>query len=324
VVRVLLEHEAMRARSSLVWPALTVLGLVVGCSSSLTGGTGGTGGTPGTSATGGVPGTAGSSGACQALAAQYQMLLAGSQACAFDAGGACGQLALATLPPSGCPNWCDEVWVNDNSGLNALQQQWQEAGCQGPGECLYPPCPAPAAGQCGPGTGQQGICQTASRPGTGGTSGAGGSGPVACGNTTCTSSEFCCDPLCSVCSPIGSLCDQGCAIGADAGVGGTGVCASLAAEYARAIAVAQACTVGSAGCGAMVHGALAGSECGCDFIYVNDSTEADAIYQTWSSAGCEPKSTCVGVCAPPGQSGVCVATDGGASGVCQFAAPHGG
>jgi hypothetical protein len=97
----------------------------------------------------------------------------------------------------------------------------------------------------------------------------------------------------------------------------------LAAEYGQAVAAAQACTVGSSGgCAQMVHSALAGSECGCDFIYVNDGTQANALYQSWVVLGCQPKSTCVGVCALPGQSGVCVPTDGGVAGVCQFAAPH--
>jgi hypothetical protein len=167
-----------------------------------------------------------------------------------------------------------------------------------------------------------GAPATGGTPATGGASGAGGgAGPVPCGATVCTSSEFCCDPLCSVCSPIGSLCSTGCVINPDGGTA-TGVCASLAAQYERAVVAAQACTVGGGGCAAMVHSSLATSACGCDFIYVNDATEANSIYQTWMSFGCQPKSLCGGtVCSLPAQSGVCVATDGGASGVCQFGTP---
>ena len=301
-----------------------VVGIAVGCSSSLTGGTGGGGGTHGIPATGGVSGTGGTSGACEAIVASYQVALAAAQTCGFDASGQCSGSALAELPVSGCPNSCDEVPVNDNSNLSALQHQWQAAGCQGVGACLELPCPAPSPGQCAMGEGGQAVCQRAGSDGTGGAPGDGGAGPVSCGSTICTASEFCCDPLCSVCAPIGSLCDLGCRVDAGAAAG---TCASLAAQYDQAVAAAQSCTVSRSGdCAAMIHSSLSTSECGCDYVYANDATQPNAIYQIWLMAGCEPKSTCIEVACQPlepaGSSGVCVPSDGGVLGVCQFPPIH--
>jgi hypothetical protein len=58
-------------------------------------------------------------------------------------------------------------------------------------------------------------------------------------------------------------------------------------------------------------------------VFVNDNTEVNAIYQTWLAAGCQSHSTCTVSCGALPASGVCVPTDGGVSGVCQIAAPHG-
>jgi hypothetical protein len=55
---------------------------------------------------------------------------------------------------------------------------------------------------------------------------------------------------------------------------------------------------------------------------VNDGTQANGIYQTWLSLGCNRIHTCID-CKPPVRPGVCVAGDGG-TGVCQFATPGGG
>jgi hypothetical protein len=163
-----------------------------------------------------------------------------------------------------------------------------------------------------PGTG--GALATGGRRGTGGSPLDGGAVPAACGNTVCTAGEYCCDPLCSTCAPVGALCTQGCQIG-DAGFG-AGTCASLKEQYLTALRAAQACTVGAPGqCGAMAHSWLPAASC-CDAVYVNDSTQADAIFQTWLSFGCQSAPTCNVVCSLP--AGVCVATDGGVSGVCQF------
>ncbi|HXU65489.1 MAG TPA: hypothetical protein VN962_27500 [Polyangia bacterium] len=184
-----------------------------------------------------------------------------------------------------------------------------------------------------PGTG--GALATGGRRGSGGTPGTGGwpldgsapldggSAPRTCGNTVCTSGEYCCDPLCSTCAPVGALCTQGCQIG-DAGFGG-GACAGLKAQYLQALRAAQSCTVSpDKQCGATIHSWLPADPCNCDLIPVNDSTQANAIYQTWLSLGCQPETTCNVTCDGPLPAGVCVPTDGGTTGVCQEAAPHSG
>lgn len=184
--------------------------------------------------------------------------------------------------------------------------------------------PASGLGGSGGTASTGGVAGTAGAPSTGGRGGApvdGGAGPKSCGNTVCTSTEFCCDSLCSKCAPMGALCTLGCDV-ADAGFG-AGACASLEQQYLDAIRAAQACTTGpSAQCGAMAHSWLPGDPCGCDMIFVNDATKPDAIYQMWLSAGCQAPSTCTATCALPSRSGVCIATDGGVTGLCQFAAPH--
>jgi hypothetical protein len=317
----------MRSRSLLACLPVLALGVISNCGSNLQPPHGATGGSPGTGGilgTGGV-GATGATGPisdCAALSSAYKAALAQAQVCGNGGGAQCAVMAIADLPAAGCINNCNVVWVDDDSTLTAIRQQWSAANCQGmgsdigtgPGTCPVLPCPAPPAGQCVVGDAGQARCQTTTGP-----SGTGGSGPVSCGTTICTSSEFCCDPLCSVCAPTGSLCTQGCKTGPDAGVTAMGTCASLAAQYQQAVAAAQSCTVGSGGCNALVHGSLAGSECGCDYIFVNDATQVNSIYQTWLSLGCQPKSLCECGCdgAYP-SSGACVPTDGGAAGVCQI------
>jgi hypothetical protein len=119
------------------------------------------------------------------------------------------------------------------------------------------------------------------------------------------------------------------ATGGRSATGGTGgspvdagsigvVCTSLISQYEGAVEAAQSCTVGnSGGCASLVHSSLLSSGCGCDYIYVSDATNANAIYQSWLSLGCQPKVVCsVGICPQPVQAAVCVSTDGGVSGVC--------
>ncbi len=190
------------------------------------------------------------------------------------------------------------------------------AGC---GSSLQPSGSGGGGSGGSPATG--GVPGTGGVPSTGGVPGAGGATHVSCGATVCTATEFCCDPLCSVCAPTGSLCTQGCAL--DGGSPGVGVCASLEARYDQALASARACTPATSGaCSATLPAALRGSECGCNPVPVNDGAQADAIYQSWLSLGCNRILLCID-CRPPVRAGVCVVGDGG-TGTCQFATDGGG
>lgn len=65
--------------------------------------------------------------------------------------------------------------------------------------------------------------------------------------------------------------------------------------------------------------ALRGSECGCNPVAVDDGTQANAIYQSWLSLGCNRIHTCID-CQPTLRVGACFA-DGGGTGTCQLVTP---
>jgi hypothetical protein len=99
-------------------------------------------------------------GTCESLSAAYQVALTAARVCNDGVSGQCGQLAVAGLPASGCPNGCGTIWVNDLTALDAIRGDWARAGCQGPGVCLPVECQPPIAGQCVLGDGGQALCQT--------------------------------------------------------------------------------------------------------------------------------------------------------------------
>jgi hypothetical protein len=55
-------------------------------------------------------------------------------------------------------------------------------------------------------------------------------GPVVCGSTTCAAGEYCCNPPCSMCAPIGYGCIQGCATDAAQDVDSNGCTARPASD----------------------------------------------------------------------------------------------
>lgn len=58
-------------------------------------------------------------------------------------------------------------------------------------------------------------------------------GPVVCGSTTCAAGEYCCNPPCSMCAPIGYGCIQGCATDAAQDVDSNGCTAQPAGDAAN-------------------------------------------------------------------------------------------
>jgi hypothetical protein len=153
-----------------------------GCGQSLThdmtgtGGTGaGTGGVPATGGAGGrfveTGGTAGTAPAvCDALAAEYQTAFASAETCQVGASGQCQQQYRSSLSGCSCP-----AYVNDSSGLAAIQAAWQAAGCQVPGPACFAACPVALNTTCvSVDGGTLGTCSYV--PGTGGVSGTGGAG----------------------------------------------------------------------------------------------------------------------------------------------------
>jgi hypothetical protein len=92
-------------------------------------------------------------------------------------------------------------------------------------------------------------------------------------------------------------------------------CADLPALNAAAIAAARSCdpAAGAGQCQAMARTSL---PCGGCATYVNDATEANALYAEWQAQGCStPMMVCAAECMSETPR-VCVATDGGA-GVCE-------
>ena len=126
-------------------------------------GTGATGGTGGSGATGGSTGAGGSAvdgglSSCGTLAAEYAAVLSGAKSCTAGAAGQCGKEVPSSLSP--CSSGCAEL-VNDSSVLDALQQQWEAAGCADV-EVLCPliACAPPTGATCVPSDAGGSICST--------------------------------------------------------------------------------------------------------------------------------------------------------------------
>jgi hypothetical protein len=260
------------------------------CSSSLTpsmGGTGGittgyggtgaigmaTGGTGGSKpGTGGVAGTTGI-GICETLTAEYGSALAAAGNCQVGVSGQCQQIVGGALEGCVCP-----TAVTDSSALGAIQMAWQASGCAGTAK---PPCgiacPAPLNTTCvATDGGTAGYCSYV--PGTGGTSGAGGS-PAA----------------------------------TDAGLGS---CDTLEAEYEGVLIGAESCTAGEANqCGQSVPPSLVPCGSACT-VYVNDSSILDLIRRKWDDVGCGTgpiNCPLLAPCPNSGHGGACLPSDAGGS-----------
>ncbi|HVZ85816.1 MAG TPA: hypothetical protein VHG72_02535 [Polyangia bacterium] len=115
------------------------------------------------------------------------------------------------------------------------------------------------------------------------------------------------------------------------GGGGGGVsplpdaCNALITEYQAAVSAAQSCQVGATGqCQQLVSGAIAG--CSCPTYVTDDSTLA-MIESVWETTGCAKLESAEPPCeilCPAALDKVCVAVDGGSTGICTYAgAPDG-
>ncbi|HLK91153.1 MAG TPA: hypothetical protein VKZ18_14740 [Polyangia bacterium] len=140
-----------------------------------TGGKGGSGGNgnkggnngSGGSATGGNNGSGGQGGAagCDSLATQYTSALQTAKKCTTGAANQCQDLVDSVI---GCNN-C-KTYVNDDTTLNAITDQWTAAGCAVGHFCSAVACVAPtttcaAVSPTGP-AGGAGMCQNSLIGGT--------------------------------------------------------------------------------------------------------------------------------------------------------------
>jgi len=99
------------------------------------------------------------------------------------------------------------------------------------------------------------------------------------------------------------------------------ICNTLMAEYRSAYSDAETCQVGSSGqCQQLAAPTLGG--CGC--TYVNDSTALSAIETAWQASGCGTRAVSCGSACPSPANYVCVSTDGGSRGVCNYNSGTGG
>ena len=273
-------------RSSLLLSILVAAALGA-CGQSLTPdktGSGGSGTATGGATGGSGPGTGGSGGSvspvCNTLTAEYQSALTAAEACQVGASGQCDQIVSGALSGCSCP-----TYVTDGSALATIENAWQAAGCT----TTEPPCalfcPAAVNRTCvSTDGGSAGFCSYV--PGTGGTSGAGGSG--ATGGTS---------------GAGGSTAD-----------GGLSACATLTSEYAAVLIGAKSCTAGAAGqCATSVLPSLSTCITGCNEL-VTDSSVLDSIRTQWDAAGCGNGTvSCPRIACPPATSGTCVASDAGGS-----------
>ncbi|HVT08802.1 MAG TPA: hypothetical protein VHO67_15195 [Polyangia bacterium] len=153
-----------------------LLGLAVGCGSSLqTTGAGGSGGmsTGGAAATGGSgaggsPGTGGAGGSadggalvelCRSFAQAYAAALPAAERCSVGAADPCTTLVPEAVAGDGCVTNC-QVYVSDATALNAIVQSMEQAGCSSLSVCVLTiECATPAAGLCMPTDAGDGRCQ---------------------------------------------------------------------------------------------------------------------------------------------------------------------
>jgi hypothetical protein len=106
------------------------------------------------SGAGGSPADAGSN-ACDELQSEYAAMLTAAQSCDPNGSAQCQQLVSASL--SACSN-CT-TYVNDASALGAIEQKWQQAGCDNvTALCPAIACLAPTSATCSPADGGSGVC----------------------------------------------------------------------------------------------------------------------------------------------------------------------
>jgi len=252
-------------------------------------GTGGAG--TGGAGTGGVSAAGGSTGTleqlCSSLEAEYQQALGQAKFCDVGTTAPCAKQVNSSLRScASCP-----TLVTDASKLTALQQTYDQAGCD---KLIQQPC---FDGVCPPANdnvcvsidgGSQGYCSyVPGTTGTGGTSGAGGSSGA----------------------------------GGARGDAGALSCGDLAALYKTALAAAKSCDLpGVAGqCQKAVPAALSTCSSSC-IDFVNDPTQLTIIQQQWQAAGCVVPVLCPAIACLTPVTSLCTANDaGGASCVSGYA-----
>ena len=168
-----------------------------GCMVCAPGGTGGSG-------SGGATGNGGAGGAKTDDAGQPDVQVSSDAS------------ALATL--------CTSTGGQISSGLCCTSAADFPDSCM-TGACGCSPTSSHTVATC---TCPNGSCFS-TKTGCGGTDAA-QDGPVVCGSTTCAAGEYCCNPPCSMCAPIGYGCVQGCATDAAQDVDGNGCTAQPAGD----------------------------------------------------------------------------------------------
>ncbi len=132
--------------------AIATLLLAASCGSVTSNGNdGGQGGSPGTggaTATGGTHGSGGNGGStggpsCTQIQAAYAAALATARACSVDGTNQCQKMVASALGCGGCP-----TFVNDDSGLSQLSNEWNQAGCNQNLICTDGACLAPTSATC--------------------------------------------------------------------------------------------------------------------------------------------------------------------------------
>lgn len=108
-----------------------------------------------TATDGGGQGGAGGSGGltCNQIQADYKVALAKARQCSTVAANQCQQMASTQLGCNGCP-----TFVNDQSGLSALETAWNQAKCDQSQVCTNVACLSPKGGVCRAGDAGGAIC----------------------------------------------------------------------------------------------------------------------------------------------------------------------
>ncbi|HVV50822.1 MAG TPA: hypothetical protein VHO06_14245, partial [Polyangia bacterium] len=107
-------------------------------------------GTGGGAATGGAQGGGGQSGGltCDQIQADYAVALDKARDCSPNASNQCQKMASSELGCTGCP-----TFVNDTSGLSALEAEWTQGQCGQGQVCPNIACIAPKSATCKAGDG---------------------------------------------------------------------------------------------------------------------------------------------------------------------------
>lgn len=126
------------------WP-LGIAALLLAASCGTVTSSGGTGGAGGASGTGGIPGSGGTGGAsaCAKIQADYKVALTAARACSPDATNQCQKSVESALGCTGCP-----TFVNDDSNLGQLSDEWSKANCDQSQVCPAIACLAPKSALC--------------------------------------------------------------------------------------------------------------------------------------------------------------------------------